>query len=449
MSMNLETALVWLASALTSAAIVLPYLIGFRRRRHEAGARKQEAVQLGIDRPTAQYPHIDVSRCIGCGACVDACPEREVLAVVSGTATIVNGLKCVGHGTCADACPVGAIEIGLGDLGSRPDIPWMDDWHETNVPGLYLAGELGGLALVKNAVAQGKRVVERIAQRSSPLRTLGGPEVLDVAIVGAGPAGLAAAAAAQERRLRYAVLEQEKSLGGTIFHYPRKKMVLVQALDLPLWGRVKAAEYSKEDLLALFEEMTRRFHLNIRFGERVGEIRRDGRLFHLKAAGASYTARAVVLALGRRGNPRKLGVPGEELPKVMYQLVDAESYQGQQILVVGGGDSAVEAALGLARQPGNRVTLSYRRDKLVRIKSKNEERFGKALREGLLRPLFGSEVTAILPRAVRLNVAGKPVEMANDYVLVFAGGEPPFAFLRQLGVRFGGEATPEAAAAGA
>ncbi len=445
--MNLEATLVWLVSTLVSLTIVLPYLLAFRRRRHDARTRKHEAVQLGIDRPTAQYPHVDVASCIGCGACVDACPELEVLAVVNGTATIVNGLKCVGHGSCAEACPVGAIEIGLGDMSARPDIPRMDEWHETSVPGLFVAGELGGLALVKNAVAQGRRVIERIAQRSPPLRSLGGPEVLDVAIVGAGPAGLAAAAAAQERRLRYAVLEQEPSLGGTIFHYPRRKLVLVQAMELPLWGRVKAAEYSKEDLLALFEAMTRRFHLNLRFGERVGEIGREGRLFHLKSARGAYTARAVVLALGRRGTPRKLGVPGEDLPKVMYQLVDAESYKGQRLLVVGGGDSAVEAALGLARQPGNRVTLSYRRDKLVRIKSKNEARFAQALREGLVRPLFGSEVTEILPQAVRLKVAGKALELANDYVLVFAGGDPPFAFLRQLGVRFGGEEVPEAAAA--
>ena len=421
---------------------MLPYILGFRKKRHHDRERKTEAARLGIDKPTAQYPFVDAKRCIGCGACVDACPEGDVLGIVGGTATVVNGLKCVGHGKCEEACPVGAIEVGLGDLRSREDIPLMDPWQETSVPGLFVAGELGGLALVKNAMGQGRKVIERISQKAVSARGQAGGDVLDVAIVGTGPAGIAAAAAAHEHKLTYVALEQEPDLGGTIFHYPRRKLVLVQAVDVPLWGRMKEAEYQKEDLLEVLLDLARRFHLNLRFGEKVLEVRREGGVFSLRTPKGVYLSRFVVLALGRRGTPRKLNVPGEELPKVMYQLLDAESYVGQNVLVVGGGDSAVEAALGLARQEGNRVTLSYRREKLVRIKKKNEDRIAIMMKEGRVEAIFNSEVVDIVADKVRLKVGTQETTLPNGYVFVFAGGEPPFGFLRQIGVRFGGNEKP-------
>jgi len=440
-----EETLIWGGAALVVVLVVVPYFLLFRRTRGIDRARKEEASRLGIDRPTAQFPFVDPQACIGCGTCVDACPEGDVLGIVGGTATVVNGLKCVGHGKCEEACPVGAIQVGLGDLKSREDIPLLDAWQETSVPGLFVAGELSGLALVKNAMGQGRMVVERIAQKAAGPRRAAGGDVLDVAIVGAGPAGLAASASAQELGLSYVTLEQEPDLGGTIFHYPRRKLVLVQAVEVPLWGRMKEAEYGKEALLDILLDLTRRYHLRVRFSEKVTEVRHDGGLFSLRTSGGLYLSRFVVLALGRRGTPRKLGVPGEERPKVMYQLVDAESYTGQRILVVGGGDSAVEAALGLARQEGNQVTLSYRREKLVRIKRKNEERVTSLFETGRVKPLFGSEVVAIGERDVELRTGEGAVRLPNDYVFVFAGGEPPFAFLKKIGVRFGGTAKGEAA----
>jgi thioredoxin reductase (NADPH) len=431
--------LLWVGSFAVVAAIVLPYALAFRRRRHADRARKEEAVRLGIDRPPAQFPFVDPARCIGCGTCVDACPEGDVLGIVGGTATVVNGMRCVGHGRCEVACPVGAIRVGLGDLASRRDVPVLDEWHQTTVEGLFIVGELGGLALVKNAIAQARGAVSRVAQLALAARSGDGEEAHDLLVVGAGPAGLAAAAAAREQGLSCVVLEQSPDLGGTIFHYPRRKLVLLQPVELPFYGRLREAEYPKEQLLEILEELRRRAAIDIRFGEKVEEIERGKSVFGVRSTSGVTMARFVVLALGRRGTPRTLGVPGEERPKVMYQLTDAASYEDQRILVVGGGDSAVEAAIGLSRQRGNRVSLSYRREKLVRIKKKNEERVTGLLSRRRIEGLFGSEVEEIGPASVRLRTPGGACVLPNDYVFVFAGGQPPFDLLRRAGVRFGGE----------
>jgi thioredoxin reductase (NADPH) len=431
--------LLWGLSFAVLAAIVLPYLLSFRRRRAIDRARKQEAILLGTDRPSAQFPFIDATRCIGCGSCVEACPEGDVLGVVGGTATVVNGLRCIGHARCAIACPVGAIEIGLGDLRSRSDVPLLDEWQQTTLPGVYIAGELAGLSLVKNAIEQGRRVVERVAALAPAARRVTAGECVDLLVVGAGPAGLSAAAAARQRGLTTLLLEQEQDLGGTIFHYPRRKLVLMQEVELPFVGRRREGEYGKEERLELLQEMARRARLEIRFGERMTAVeRREGALAVHSGGGIAH-ARFVLLALGRRGTPRKLGVPGEELPKVVYQLVDAASYRGQQLLIVGGGDSAVEAAIGLARQPGNHVTLSYRREKLVRIKKKNEDRITRLLAKRQVEGLFSTELREIRRDLVRLDTPGGALELPNDHVFVFAGGEPPFELLRRAGIRFGGD----------
>lgn len=437
MDTSLDTIL-WVGSVAVAAAIVMPYAVAFRRRRHADRARKEEAVRMGIDRPPAQFPLVDPTRCIGCGTCVDACPEGDVLGVVGGTATVVNGMRCVGHGRCEVACPVGAIQVGLGDLELREDVPRLDRWNQTTVEGLFIVGELGGLALVKNAIAQAVAAVTRIAELAPASRGAGGKEVLDVVVVGAGPAGLAAAATARERGLSHVVLEQSRDLGGTIYHYPRRKLVLLQPVDLPFYGRMRDAEYPKEELLEILEALRHKASIDVRFGQKVEQVERAGSLFQVRATSGVAVSRFVVLALGRRGTPRTLGVPGEDQPKVMYQLTDAASYEGQRILVVGGGDSAVEAAIGLSRQRGNQVSLSYRREKLVRVKKRNEERIIRLLGSGRIEPLFGTEVTEIGSRSVRLRTPSGFSELANDYVFVFAGGQPPFDLLRRAGVRLGG-----------
>ena len=446
LAFELESGLVWTLSALIALAIVVPYVVAFRRRRRLDRLRLTEARELGIDRPVAQFPFVDPEHCIGCGACVRACPEGEVLGVVGGVAVIVNGLRCVGHGRCADACPVGAIEIGLGSLKGRPDVPILSHEQETTRPGVFVAGELSGLALIRNAVEQGQSVTRTIAERlrHAPPHPADA-EIADLLVVGAGPAGVAAALAARELDLDAVVIDQAADLGGTILHFPRRKMVLTRPVSLPGGAELAREEYSKEELLDLLRGQIAERRLVVRFGERLESL--DGRAgdFVVTTSGGAHRARFVLLALGRRGTPRKLGVAGEERAKVMYQLRDAESYRGQKLLVVGGGDSAIEAAVGLARQAGNRVTLSYRKKSFHRVKQKNQSAIESMSKRNKLDVLFDSEVASIEEDRVTLKIGSEIRTLENDYVFILIGGDPPYRFLEGLGVRFGG-GPPSAAA---
>lgn len=406
-------------------------------------ARRREAAALAATRragisptgPRAQHPHIDVSHCIGCGACVDVCPE-DVLAVIAGKAAIISAHKCIGHGLCAEACPVGAIEIVMANPSIAADLPRLSPQLETNVPGLYVVGELGGLALIKNAVNQGRDCIDTIAQRLT--RAARAPAgVRDVCIVGAGPGGISASLRAVERKLSYVTLEQDE-FGGTVAKYPRQKLVMTSPVEFPVYGKFKKLQLSKEELLKFWNKIHKEAGLAVRTGEKVDTItREDDGLFTIATPRARYRSRAVVLAIGRRGSPRKLGVPGEELPKVMYSLLDAEAYTGVRILVVGGGDSAVETAMGLAHQRGNSVTLSYRKNEFSRIKERNAQRLKEFVKSGKLTVVFDSQPVEIHERVVVLEVAGKRRELANDYVWVLAGTLPPNDFLQRIGVQLG------------
>ena len=435
-----QQGLTWSTSLIVVLVICGGYLLHCRRRLRNDAQRKDEAIRLGIDRPLGQFPYIDPLRCTGCSACILACPEGDVLGIVGGTAVVINGLRCIGIGACEEACPVGAIKVGIGDLKSREDVPLLDDRLQTNLPGVFIAGELGGLSLVSNAVRQGRTAVASIAGQIAQGSSVSSPSVLDLAIVGAGPAGLSAGLAASTAGLSYVILEREKDLGGTVLNYPRRKMVLTQPVDLPPWGKISKQSYEKEDLLTLFQQLADEADLEIRFGEAVTGLARSNGHYLIESAGRTYPARHVLLALGRRGNPRKLGVPGEELPKVMYRLIDARSYRGQKALVVGGGDSAIEAAIALARESANQVLLSYRKEKLVRIKQKNQKAIERLIAKGTVQPIFSSQVERITPKSVRLRVSSqKMTEIDNDYVFVSIGGKLPFDLLHKLGVRFGGE----------
>jgi thioredoxin reductase (NADPH) len=422
------------------AVMVVPaviYGLRFRKKENEAieAARKKD---LFSDGPKAQHPHIDALRCIGCGSCIDVCPEGDVLALVSGKAAIVNGYKCIGHSLCAEACPVGAIEMVMAKPSLGADVPRLSAEFETNIENMFIAGELGGLALIKNAVNQGKACVDTIAARLAALngrRQL--PGVLDLCVVGAGPAGISASLRAVESGLSSVTIEQDE-VGGTVAKYPRQKLVMTSPVDIPLYGKFRKLEISKENLLELWSRIFQRTDLTIRTSEKVLNIcRDDDGVFTVETDRDKYRAHAVILALGRRGTPRKLGVPGEDHPKVMYSLIESNAYTNSEILVVGGGDSAVEAAMGLALQSGNRVTMSYRQGAFSRIKERNQKRIGEFIDSGKLKVLFNSRPVEIRESSVVMEHEGKQLELANAYVWVFAGGTPPSDFLRKLGVSLG------------
>ena len=426
---------------LIAAAVVFffmwRYLRQVKKERENALAAAEKG-KLRSDGPAAQHPHIDAEACIGCAACTSVCPEGDVLAMLGGKAVIVNGYKCIGHALCADACPVGAIQMAMARPGVAADVPRLTPEHETTVSNLFVAGELGGLALIKNAIGQGRACVDTVADRltSAPGRATS-PGVYDLLIVGAGPAGISASLRAIERKLNYITLD-EGEIGGTVAKYPRQKLVMTSPVEFPMYGKFKKTELSKEDLIEFWNKVLARVDFNFRKGEKVENVTRgDDGVFVITASKEQYRARAVILAIGRAGSPRKLGVKGEELPKVMYRLIEADHYVNKQILVVGGGDSAIEAAMGLAHQIGNKVTLSYRKECFTRIKERNSQRISEAVRARKIDVLFNSMPTEFKLDSVVLDVAGRALELPNDFVWIFAGGEPPTAFLKKIGVGFG------------
>ena len=421
--MNLEIGLY----LLPLLAIMAFYLRRQRRREQTHVAVLQTAVEAGLTEPSSLHPVIDPRLCLGSKSCVTACPEGAI-GIIQGKAQLVNPASCIGHGACQAACPHDAIKLVFGSAKRGVDIPVVNPNFETNVPGIFIAGELGGMGLIRKAVEQGRQAMESIA------RLKGGKLPYDVVIVGAGPAGLSASLGAMEKKLRFVTLEQEDAFGGTVYHYPRNKVVMTAPVDLPIIGKVKMGEISKEKLLEFWQGVLKQTGLKVNFFERMETIRRDGDGFVVKTSKQEYRTRAVLLSIGRRGTPRKLDVPGEEQSKVVYRLIDAEQYRNQKVLVVGGGDSALEAALAVAAEPGTSVTLSYRSEAFARVKEKNRQRLAEAERAGRVKVLLKSNVKRIDNDAVVLDQEGKAITIKNDAIIVSAGGVLPTPFLKEIGI---------------
>ena len=412
-------------------ACLLGYLLVRRRRERIHAAELHLAIATGMAEPQSLHPVVNPSRCIGSGACVRACPE-EALGIVNGKAVLTNGASCIGHGACLTACPVEAIKLVFGTERRGVDIPNVRPNFETNVPGIFIAGELGGMGLIRKAAEQGRQAIDSVRARRFDARA-----DHDVVIVGGGPAGISAGLAAIELKLRYKLIEQEDSLGGCVYHYPRNKIAMTAPVRLALIGSVKMGEIQKEKLLEFWNDVVKRTGLEVSYRERMEQIeRRDDGTFIVKTAKNSYHTRSVLLATGRRGSPRKLDVPGEESSKVVYRLIDPEQYRGQSVLVVGGGDSALEAAIALSEQPDVRVGLSYRGDAFARVKAKNRERVDAQAAAGCIEVMLETQVVSIQQKSVTLKRKGAQDEVANDAVIVCAGGVLPKPLLQQVGIEF-------------
>lgn len=409
--------------------ILIIYSAIARWRTQRNLVAKAESIEAGLHEPASLHPVIDPNRCLGCGSCVGACPESNVLGIIHNKAELIAAANCVGHGACKAACPTDAITLVFGTETRGVDIPNVQPNFETNVPGIFIAGELGGMGLIRNAIEQGNQAMRSIVGVVASKHKC----ELDLLIVGAGPAGIAASLAAKEAKLKFVTIDQD-SLGGTVAHFPRRKVVMTSPAQLALVGKVKFRETTKESLLKFWQNVVHEQQLKVRFNERLDHIEHADQGFTVTTTKGSYKTRTVLLCLGRRGTPRQLGVPGEELEKVVYRLLDPEQYRGQRVLVVGGGDSAIEAAVSIAEQDNTDVVLSYRGNAFGRVKPKNRERLETMLGEKRLKLLLNSNVKTITPNKVVLVHAEKNLELDNDAVIVCAGGILPTQLLEKIGI---------------
>jgi len=411
--------------------IVVVYLRRNQRHSYQNYVKLQRAKETGLHEPITLHPVINQDNCIGSGACIKACPEKDILGLMNGKATTINASRCVGHGACFHACPVQAITLCIGTETRGVELPHVSQEFETNIPGVYIAGELGGMGLIKNAVEQGKQAIEFFQKklRRSPNAKY------DIIIVGAGPAGISATLTAAKNNLKFLTLEQD-SIGGTVMSFPRSKIVMTSPMDLPLWGKIKLVQTTKTELIELWREVLQKNKIKINEEEKVEKIEKVDDYFIVTTNQDRYTSNGILLAIGRRGSPRKLGVPGENKEKLYYRLLEPELIHNKNILVVGGGDSAVESAMLLADE-NNKVTLSYRGETFARIKPMNYERINKYISKKKINVLFNSNVKEIFDDSVDLIVGQeqKLVKIKNDLVYIFVGGILPTAFLESIGIK--------------
>ena len=411
---------------------ILTFYVGRRKKSEKKSViQMNEAISQGLTEPASLHPVIDPVRCLGSGSCIRACPE-QALGMIKGKAVLINPTHCIGHGACAAACPQDAITLVFGTEKRGMDIPQVDPAFETNVKGIFIAGELGGMGLIRKSASQGAQAMDSI------VKLKGSANDYDVVIVGAGPAGMGAALGAIQHKLRYLIVEQEVSLGGAIFQYPRNKVAMTAPVKLPVIGEMHFREVSKERLLEFWLDIIEKTGIQINYNERMENVTPTDNGFIVKTSKGEYTTRSVLLAIGRRGAPRKLGVPGEELPKVVYRLIDPEQYRNMHVIVVGGGDSAVEAAMAVATEPGTTVSLCARGDEFGAAfggaKPKNRDKLKAMIDAGKIKLYLKSAVKSIKPETAVVKFGDEEAEIQNDGIIVCAGGTLPTPFLKQIGV---------------
>ncbi len=449
---------VWLGTGMLAFGLTLGFVRGGSGITTLLRRRKTAAPPEALVKPQTRVrlPQINTQTCIGCYACVDACPY-DVLDVQKYVAVVVRPEACCGLTLCEQRCPNGSLRITDGEtIGDRPRIG--ENLESLDTPGLFLAGDITGLPLIKNAILQGSHAIDKIvASLESEGAWTGADKPLDLLIIGAGPAGISAALRAKELGLSFQVIEQG-SVAQSIRSFPRGKLVFDQPLDLPLSGKLWLEESTKEELLSHWMRIVRKADLPISQDTRMTGVARDAQtnLYRVttepREGGLSETrsARRVLVAIGQRGTPRRLPVdidPDVEA-RVHYHLADARSFEGKRVIVVGLGDVAMETALALGRQPGATVTVVHRGKSFTRGKARNIDELERMQQAGRVVLLFESEVSAVGRDAMILRTPKGTLRVPYDAVFVMIGSIPPWNTLRALGIRpvADGENSPDPSA---
>jgi thioredoxin reductase/polyferredoxin len=335
---------------------------------------------------------------------------------------------------------------GLLSSGSRDaPRPVLKRGNESNVRGLHVIGDLAGAPVIKLAMTQGVEVIEHLdGQPDMRQRGATGPDgLVDVLVVGAGAAGLNAALAAQEKGFSFVVLEKGR-IANTIENFPQGKWVYAEPDAVPPKGKLWLDGATKEDLVERWNAIVAENDLDVRCEESLVALEKQpAGTFLATTDKGEHRARRVVLATGQRGNPRRLGVPGEDMEQVYHRLYSPRGYRDEDVLVVGGGNSAVEAAITLSEQ--NRVTLSYRRGAFSRLFKDNRRQLDERVAAGKVTLVLDSEVTAFRDGQTELQVrrdgAAETRVVKTDHAFVLIGAELPVRFLRSLGIHLENEWT--------
>ena len=322
---------------------------------------------------------------------------------------------------------------------SQNERPYLKKHNESNIPGLFVIGDLAGAPVIKYAMSQGYEVIEHIMTLPDGQGSRDA-ELYDVVIIGAGAAGLNAALQAKERGLRSVVLEKEQ-IANTVENFPEGKWVYAEPDSQPPKGKLWLDGASKEELTRRWHQIIQQNKLDLRTMEGVTGCERKDGIFHIKTDKGTYRAKRVVLATGQRGNPRKLEVPGEEREHVYHRLYSPRKYKNEKILVVGGGNSAVEAALTLSEQ--NTVALSYRGSEFSRLFKDNERLLKEAIAAGRIQPLLNSNVVELGAHEAKLRIkrggSEETRQIPYDHAFVLIGADIPREFLKSLGIRMENE----------
>jgi thioredoxin reductase len=469
----------------------------------KAGTKFLDLAKLKAEGPPYPHPVIDPVLCIGCHACVEACPH-DVLAIVNGVSTPIALDQCMEDTGCTVECPTSPkaciVINGTKKIPPRK-VPARNQRLMTNVPGIYMVGDVSGVPLIKNALNEGAQVIDSIVEDLGKQGASSKAEY-DVAIIGIGPAGLSATAIAKQRGLKYIAVEQDKVV-STIQNYPAGKYVFFKPDTVQPKGGVPldGPGNQKEVILGWWMSSMMQNGLQINEDESCKDIKSQDGFFTVTTEQgklkekATYTARAVILAIGNRGTPMKMRVTGEELKmrvqpgpvvarhcpkcgqarigkqlfcvrcgqklpvrtpgpmddtKVKYKLSDPDDYVDKKCIVVGAGNSSIEAAVDLAgfKRDGDKITFTRNNDVTLVVRSdfKGDLKLGNKMNiydcmdAGKVKVLFRTEIKEITEKEVVLmDVRSKEekARLANDYVFALIGGEKPTKFLEGIGVKIG------------